>query len=90
MKPVLTPAERLYAKIPELKPGLGHTAIHLSKYQIKRLDDDEFSFLFYMPGMIINVHQSTQNYVEKRRRQLRLVKPDELPPLMMPEDSQKI
>lgn len=72
MTPEPTPAERLYAKIPEVKPGTGFVALWLSKFQIKQLDDQEFIFLYCLPGAIIHVAKSTANYIERRRRELRL------------------
>ena len=72
MKNELSPAERLYTKIPEVKPGTGFATIWLSKFQIKQLDDQEFTFLYCMPGAIIHVAKSTANYIERRRRELRL------------------
>ena len=81
MKNIKEIAKRLYAKIPECRPGSGLTAFHISKWQIKKLDDDEFAFLYYAPGLTIHVAKSTARYIERRRRELKLLRPEEIPPL---------
>ena len=74
-------AERLYKKIPATRPGSGFTTVHISKWQIKKLDDDEFAFLYYAPGLVVHVAPSTARYIEHRRRALKLLRPDDIPPL---------
>ena len=78
----LTAEQRVKLKIPELlRTGPGWDAIHLNKFQLRNLDDDEFSWLYYAPGYVINISPQTAKYLERRRRALNLVTPDELPPI---------
>lgn len=60
----------LMGKIPEL--GFKNTHIGLQLAHFKKLSDDEFTILWYMPGMDIEVDQKTQVYIETRRRALGL------------------
>lgn len=62
--------KRLLAKIPEL----GHKNVHigLQLAHFKKLSDEEFTVLWYMPGMDIDVDHKTQIYIEHRRRELGL------------------
>ena len=62
--------DRLLRKIPEL----GHKNVHvgLQLAHFKKLTDDEFTILWYMPGMDITVDHKTQIYIEMRRRELGL------------------
>ena len=80
MKP-LTPKERLFTKIPELRPGAGFTAVHVNKFQLRRLSDDEFICLYYLPNTTVHVSRGAAKHIESRRRGLRLVRPNEIPPL---------
>ena len=78
----LTPEQRVKIKIPELlRTGPGWDAIHLNKFQLKNLDDDEFAWLYYAPGYVIKISPATTRYLERRRRALKLVSVDEVPPL---------
>ena len=60
----------LFGKIPEL----GHKEVHigLQMAHFKKLSDAEFTTLWYMPGMDIDIDLKTQIYIETRRRELGL------------------
>ncbi len=60
----------LMGKIPELEFKNTHIGLQLAHF--KKLSDDEFTILWYMPGMDIEVDHKTQIYIEKRRRELGL------------------
>jgi len=88
-KRLFSTKEKLYAKIPELRPDTGYSAVHISKYQFKKLSDEEFSYLYYAPDLVIHVSKSTTKYIEKRRRELGLMSSSEIPPLGIEERTQK-
>lgn len=62
--------DKLFSKIPEL----GHKNVHigLQLAHFRKLSDAEFTILWYMPGMDIDVDHKTQIYIETRRRELGL------------------
>lgn len=62
--------DKLFSKIPEL----GHKGVHigLQLAHFKKLSDSEFTILWYMPGMDIDIDHKTQVYIEMRRRELGL------------------
>ena len=62
--------KRLFEKIPEL--GQKNVQIGLQLAHFKKLSDAEFTILWYMPGMDIDVDHKTQIYIETRRRELGL------------------
>lgn len=59
----------IFDKIPELKPG---REVFLSQVFFRNLNDEEFTTLWYMPGLIIHVADKTRAYIEKRRLKLGL------------------
>lgn len=63
----------LMKKIPELKVKQ-NTRVFLSGTFFRKLNDDEFTTLWYMPGMEIMVSKPTRQYIEQRRRGLKLEK----------------
>lgn len=60
----------LLGKIPEL--GHRNSLIGLQLAHFKKLSDAEFTILWYMPGLDIDVDGKTQIYIEVRRRELGL------------------
>lgn len=60
----------LLQKIPELAQR--NRLIGLQMAHFKKLSDAEFTILWYMPGLDIDIDQKTQIYIEVRRRALGL------------------
>ncbi len=61
-------------KLMDKIPALIDKRVFLSGYYFKSLSDDEFTTLWYMPGMEIMVSKRTRQFIEQRRRELGLVK----------------
>lgn len=67
--------EAIYKKIPELK---GTKTITLTKLYFERLNDVEFTILYTMPGLLIQVAPKTMEYIENRRVELGIDKAKEI------------
>ena len=62
--------KKLLSKIPQLRKA--NILIKLQLAHFQKLSDAEFTILWYMPGLDIDVDGVTQLYVERRRMELGL------------------
>ncbi len=62
--------KELLRKIPQLQNKNARIGLKLNHF--KKLSDHEFTILWYMPGMDIDIDAMTQIYIEARRMELGL------------------
>lgn len=86
MKPTIEEQKRIFDLIPELR---SHTRVFLSQVFFRNLSDEEFSTLWYMPGLEIMVSDNTRAYIEKRRLKLGLLRTKHVHDIIIEQDGEK-